>query len=333
VLGLRAAERQAALRERHEHRVGREPGQADALASASGRVLGSRRAGWLGAVLAIPAEGGEVTLPGGTTVGAEPAAERDAFLLFTEALATPPRERPPRLTGLGRDRLDLEVGGMTHTLSPRHSEILVLLATRPRGLSAEQLAFELYGDFGKPVSTRAEMSRLRSLLGDHLLAAPYRLSETPHTDFRSLAERIDTAPLADVVADYAGPLLPRSEVPGVVEIREWLDARVRGAVLASGDPDALVAWLQSVSGADDVVACRTLLDLLDADHPDRPFALSRLRRLTGATRFARGAASGEAADNVGGDEYERRARVGTPAPRGDPRPDHAARGLSLTQLP
>jgi hypothetical protein len=331
VLGLRIAERHAALRERYERRVGGAHGGADALVSPAGRVLGSSRAGWLGEVVRIPPGGGEVSLAGGSTVWAEPVGDRDAYLLFSEAPASPVREHRPRLTGLGRDRLLLEVGDATHTLSPRHSEILVLLATRPRGLSAEQLAFELYGDFGKPVSTRAEMSRLRGLLGEHLLRMPYRLAETPHADFTGLVKRIGTEPLADVVRDYPGALLPRSEVPGVVEIREWIDESVRGAVLASEDADALVAWLQSASGADDLVACRTLAELLPADHPERPFALSRLRRLTGATRFGRSAAARGPADNVGGHEHERRTRVGPAATRGDPRPADAARGLSLTQ--
>ncbi len=339
VLALRAAERQAALRERLQDRVGRARGQADALVSAAGRVLADRHGAWTGRRIAIPPEGGAVAVVPGATVWAEPVPERDGFLLFGEARSTPLHEGRARLQALGRDRLLLELDGVTHTLSRRHSEILVLLATRPRGLNAEQLALELYGDFGKPVTIRAEMSRLRALLGDRLLAAPYRLADTPRTDFAALAERIGVAPLTEVVADYAGPLLPRSEVPGVVEIREWLDQRVRGAVLGSGDGAALVAWLRGESGQDDVVACRALVDLLPAGDPDRPFALSRLRRLTGSGRFARTPATGgppgpaSPADSVGADEHERRPRVRTPAPGGDTRPAEAARGLSLTQLP
>ncbi len=300
VLALRAEDRNTLLAERLHHRVGTRPGQADALASASGRVLVARHGGWARQRASIPPEGGEVTLAGGTTVWAEPVTERDGYLLFSEARAAPARERPPRITGLGRDRLLVEVRGATRTLSPRHSEILVLLITRPRGQTAEQLALELYGDFGKPVSIRAEMSRLRSLLGETLLAGPYRLSATPHTDFMRLADRVGVAPLHAIIADYAGPLLPRSEVPGVIEIREWLDQRVRGAVLASGDSGALLAWLHSESGADDVVACRALATLLGPEDPDRAFALSRLRRLTGSARFVRAApSSGTAAGTRG----------------------------------
>lgn len=235
VLAQRALERHATLRARLADRVGQARGQADALASASGRVISARHHGWSGQRVTIPPDGGEVTLAGGATVWAEPVPERDGFLLFSEARSVPARPSPQlRLTGLGRDRLVLEVDGITHTLSPRHSEILVLLATRPRGLSTAQLALELYGDFGKPVTIRAEMSRFRALLGDHLLAAPYRLAEVPWTDFTALVEGIGTVPLAETVSAYVGPLMPRSEVSGVAEIRGWLDERVRGAVLASG---------------------------------------------------------------------------------------------------
>ena len=283
VLALRAGDRDAALAERLHGRVGGRRGQAMALASAAGRVLVSHDGRWAAERVTIPPDGGEVTLAGGATAWAEPVEGRAGFLLFGETAAAPSAARPLlRLTGLGRDRVVLEIGGAPHTLSPRHSEILVLLVTRPHGLTAEQLALELYGDFGKPVSVRAEMSRLRALLGDNLLASPYRLADPPRTDFLALAERVGAAPLTEVVTDYVGPLLPRSEVGGVIEIREWLDERVRRAVLASGDGAALAGWLRSVAGEDDIVACRRLLELLAPDDPDRAFAVSRLRRLTRA---------------------------------------------------
>ena len=65
----------------------------------------------------------------------------------------------------------------TLRLSPRHSEILLLLASAPRGLSGDELAVLLYEEDGSASTLRAELNRLRSLLGEDLLASrPYRLA-------------------------------------------------------------------------------------------------------------------------------------------------------------
>jgi hypothetical protein len=175
---------------------------------------------------------------------------------------------------LGRDRAEVTLpDGRVVTLSPRHSELMVLLALRPDGMTAEELAIALWGDFGKPVTARAELSRLRRVLGGALLAEPYRLAAPPRADFLD----VTTDPIT-----YPGPLLPRSEVPLVVEAREALDHRVRASVLRSGDPTLLERWVASAAGRDDLEAARRLVGLLPDDDARRPAALSRLRRLTRA---------------------------------------------------
>ncbi|MBB5850676.1 GAF domain-containing protein [Amycolatopsis umgeniensis] len=86
-------------------------------------------------------------------------------------------------------RLDLELGhapmlrmragdaGWVRTVTPRHAEILVHLhATGPSGLSAEALSRALYGDAEHLVTVRAEVSRLRRLLGAIVDTRPYRLA-------------------------------------------------------------------------------------------------------------------------------------------------------------
>lgn len=174
------------------------------------------------------------------------------------------------LRALGRDRAEVTLpDGRTETLSRRHSELMVLLALRPDGMTAEEIAIATHGDFGKPVTARAELSRLRRVLGPHLLAEPYRLATTPHADFLAARD----------VADYPGPLLPRSELPLVVEAREALDHRIRGLALRSGDPARLHAWITSAAGRDDLEATRRLLALLPDHDARRPEALSHLRRL------------------------------------------------------
>ncbi|MGI5499813.1 transcriptional regulator [Lentzea sp. CA-135723] len=63
------------------------------------------------------------------------------------------------------------------TVTRRHAEILVLLHRAGRaGLSAEALSNALYGDAEHVVTVRAEVSRLRRLLGALVETRPYRLS-------------------------------------------------------------------------------------------------------------------------------------------------------------
>jgi GAF domain len=180
---------------------------------------------------------------------------------------------PLRLRALGADRATLEHGGRTLTLSRRHSEIVVLLAAHERGLSTEQLALELFGERGKPVSVRAELSRLRRLLGATLDADPYRLAAPIEADFLDVGRAIDEGRAGTALARYAGPLLPRSEAPGVAELRRGLDTGVRSSVLATGDDGLLRSWLESPAGRHDLPG----LELLLRRRPGDP-TLARLGR-------------------------------------------------------
>ena len=203
----------------------------------------------------------------------EDAAARGAF-----PVAVP---RPGvRVRALGRDRAEVQLSeGETVTLSRRHSELLVLLSLRPEGMTAEEVAIATHGDFGKPVTARAELSRLRRVLGRRLLAEPYRLDAPPRADFLAAGELAGAGALAAALDAYPGPLLPRSELPLVVEAREALDHRVRQAILRAGDPDLLHRWIHSAAGRDDLEACRRLVAALPDDDDRRPAALSHLRRL------------------------------------------------------
>ena len=67
-------------------------------------------------------------------------------------------------------------GSWTYRPSPRHAEILALLADHPNGLSAAAMSEELFGADDRTVTVRAEMSRLRKSLGGLLAANPYRFA-------------------------------------------------------------------------------------------------------------------------------------------------------------
>jgi hypothetical protein len=78
-----------------------------------------------------------------------------------------------------------QFGCWRHDISPRHAEILFVLATHRQGRSAPELAAELYGDRSRVVTVRAEMSRLRKQFVGLVVGKPYRFPESAIVDVRS----------------------------------------------------------------------------------------------------------------------------------------------------
>ncbi|MFF5933595.1 GAF domain-containing protein [Streptomyces sp. NPDC012508] len=184
-----------------------------------------------------------------------------------------------RLAALGRDEALLTVAGRRLRLSRRHSEILVVLAHRPEGVSGDELLTLLYEDESvTPVTLRAELSRLRGLLGPELLRSrPYRLAATVDADFATVDRRLASGAVSAALADYAGPLLPVSRAPGVVRLRERLADGLRAALVDRGDPALLADWTYSAWGGDDVEMWRALSEVVPAS--GRPPVVARLRAL------------------------------------------------------
>lgn len=262
------------LGERFSAEVG--GGRAHAVVSRSGRIVRAARSRWVGQKLELAAEGGPVSWKG-STYRAEPVADRTGYLLVRPRRG---QAKAGRLEALGRDRARLTLGSRTITLSRRHSELVLTLYLRPQGMSAEEIALAVWGEQAKPVSARAELSRLRRLLGSRLQATPYRLRGEFRGDFDDLRALIGPGRLAEALDRYPGPLLPHSEIPIVVEARQLLDEELRSALLARRDPALLERWLTHPAGEDDVVACRELLTLLPDGDSRRPAALTHLRRIT-----------------------------------------------------
>ncbi|WP_188268035.1 MULTISPECIES: GAF domain-containing protein [unclassified Streptomyces] len=184
------------------------------------------------------------------------------------ALAGPaPQPGGLRLTTLGRDEAILSAGGRRVRLSRRHSEILVLLAHRAEGVGGEELLTLLYEDESvTPVTLRAELSRLRAVLGPGVLRSrPYRLAGVVDTDFATVERRLASGAVAAAAGAYAGPLLPGSSAPAVVRLRERLAARMRAALVDRGDPGLLADWAYSTWGEDDVTVWRALCAAVPAE--------------------------------------------------------------------
>ncbi|MFF1836377.1 GAF domain-containing protein [Streptomyces sp. NPDC058231] len=175
-------------------------------------------------------------------------------------LAPAPAGESVQLDALGRDEALLIAGGRKVRLSRRHSEILVALAHHPEGLGGEELLVELYEDESvTPVTLRAELSRLRRLLGPELLLSrPYRFAAPVDADFDTVARRLASGAVAAALSAYAGPLLPGSQAPSVVRLRRRLDDQLRASLIARGDPVLLADWAYSPWGEDDLPVWQAL---------------------------------------------------------------------------
>ena len=168
----------------------------------------------------------------------------------------------------------------TLRLSPRHSEILLLLASAPRGLSGDELNVLLYEEDSSASTLRVELGRLRNLLGEDLLASrPYRLVAELAGDWLGVEAHLAAGDVAGAMRAYRGPLLPRSTAPGVVRLRESIESDLRHALLASGRPDLMSAWTRSASGSDDYEMWQAQAASLGPGSPLMPLVSNQLQRL------------------------------------------------------
>ncbi|MGC5023130.1 GAF domain-containing protein [Tsukamurella sp. DT100] len=106
-------------------------------------------------------------LPGGWLLQPDPGDGPDTVTRVTLDLR-PGRAPEVAVAGGG--------GSWRYQPSPRHAQILALLADGA-GHSAAQLADALFGDPGRVVTVRAEISRLRRVLSGVIAAQPYRFAD------------------------------------------------------------------------------------------------------------------------------------------------------------
>jgi hypothetical protein len=171
-------------------------------------------------------------------------------------------------------------GARTLRLTPRHSEVLVLLAAAPTGLTGDELAVLLHEQEVTPSTMRAELNRLKAIIGEEVLGSrPYRLRAAVSGDWHRVHAHLATGEVVAALRDYRGPLLPRSTAPGVVRLREELEAELRQAVLASGQADLMAAWTRSSWGVDDYEMWSRQRERLDPRSPLQPLVHAQLARL------------------------------------------------------
>nr|WP_173265312.1 helix-turn-helix domain-containing protein [Streptomyces pacificus] len=113
-------------------------------------------------------------------------------------------------------------GGWARELSPRHAELLYVLASRPQGRTAAELAGDVFGDRTRTVTVRAEMSRVRRYLSGVLAHRPYRFC--------------DEVEVRLVCPAHPADLLPHSFAPAVVEARAAAPAPAGDGAESGGGP-------------------------------------------------------------------------------------------------
>ncbi|MFJ8590930.1 GAF domain-containing protein [Streptomyces sp. NPDC093598] len=206
---------EARLREMHVESLERlRAVAAPVLARINGRALAVDRDGWTAAVSGMPYVR-RVALPKSLSPGPRwlPAlglcsVEPLAGGWLVSATAEEPVPRGPARIVLDlrqARRWSVEVvgpaGSWTRELSPRHAELLYLLAVHRSGRSASGLAGDVFGDPARTVTVRAEMSRVRRYLGAFLEHRPYRFAEDAEVEV--------------LLPDDPRDLLPHSTAPAV----------------------------------------------------------------------------------------------------------------------
>jgi hypothetical protein len=284
------------LRQRYLSRFGGPGGEPSALVAPDGRVLLAQPAGWVGDRVDSPAGSGLVDAVG-HELSAEPLEDgAGAWVLRAQGpRRAPARPGRLRLSLLGPGPPTVQLGDDPPiVLSLRHAEVLLLLLRHRTGLSADALTCELYGDRGKVVTSRAEMSRLRKLLGPNLEARPYRLTGDIDADVQRVPELLVAGRFREALSTYTRRLLPGSEVPAVVDLRLDLEGALQRAARAGGTEERW-AWIESEAGADDPFAMAAFIRELPVEDPRRGLVAARLRTL----QLRAGAVRAPAAAGVG----------------------------------
>jgi len=175
-------------------------------------------------------------------------------------------------------------------LAARHAEVLTLLDWYPQGLSAAQLAQELFGEVAfddnqaRLTTVRAEISRLRKIINlapepIELHSQPYRLETKITTDVTAAMRALDRGDIATALQHAPHDVLPFSTAPGIVDIRHQLAATLREAVLADATPEELWVYLGRHQAVEDIEAWRLALQILPPHSPRRAVVTATLQRL------------------------------------------------------
>lgn len=150
---------------------------------------------------------------------------------------------------------------------------------------AAELAAELDDAELAPVTVRAEVHRLRTVLTRHthgtvdVTSAPYRLRGPLRLDVLDVRDALRAGRLRQAVRAWTGDLLPGSEAPVVRELRRELHVHLRTALLEGDDDVALLEFSRTEAGRLDPVVAHDLVRRLAPGEPGRAEAVARSEAL------------------------------------------------------
>lgn len=187
----------------------------------------------------------------------------------------------PLLSVLGRTEGLLQVDGRDLELSPRHAEILTLLAWHRSGMTAHALADAVYEREDAVMTLRAEMVRLRKALERVApriapTSRPYRLPAPLELDAHRVLAFLDRGAHRVALSCYAGAVLPGSTAPGIALIRDQVRRRLRESLLADAGVDTLLEFARTEEAVHDVELWRACLRLLPSRSPRRAGVVAHL---------------------------------------------------------
>ena len=166
------------------------------------------------------------------------------------------------------------LAGRPLRLSGRSLELLVALAYRgARG--GEALMLDVYGDEGNLGRLKVAVSKLREQVP--VASQPYRLEVPVKADFLEVELLLREGRLREAAALYAGPLLPESSAPVVVELREALEEALRQAALTQPGEAAAMDVAAKLEG--DLELWEALLAAVSPDDPRAAFVAARVKML------------------------------------------------------
>ena len=172
-------------------------------------------------------------------------------------------------------------GGPRLALTLRRAEILAMLSSRTSGWSAEELAYELYGEDGAAASVRTEMHRIRSLLGNVVEPNPYRFTAgvKVETDASTVAAHLRAGRVTEALAEYPAKLLTRSANFAIELMRDELNEAVGASVRTSGVADLVLQWCSTEMGAADSAAAAVVARLAGTDDPRFQLVRAKMARM------------------------------------------------------